>query len=524
MVAKWYDCGQITRRYCSIFFVVMACSGCASLPLPAVKPEAPILHPIQESRLYQASREVTEAFSQKSGFHLLADGKDALAVRLELIELAHSTLDLQYYIWHHDAVGNVLLQRLLAAADRGVRVRLLLDDLDTSGKDDALMMIDAHPNIEIRLFNPFPHRDARWLDFLSSGVRLNHRMHNKSLSADQGAAVLGGRNIGDEYFDASREVGFKDMDVLGVGPVVAELVSSFELYWQSEWSYPLTQIVQQDAPTRQQIERYREQLDQHFEQASKSDYAEAIRHAINVNVSQLTATDFSLGAWALAYDRPEKVVAKKIDIKTHLAPRLKQALDNAEQDLVIVSPYFVPGERFTQYLVDKVKRGVRVRVLTNSLAANDVAMVHAGYRRYREALIDGGVELYELKPLVKGEDSKSKLLSWKGSSRSSLHAKYLGFDRQYLFVGSFNLDGRSVSLNTELGVYFESEKYASQLAETFDEKVQQLAYRLYLQDGDLRWESLADNTSVVFDREPETSWWQRFSTRCLSLVVPEGQL
>ena len=228
----------------------------------------------------------------------------------------------------------------------------------------------------------------------------------------------------------------------------------------------------------------------------------------------------------LAYDNPGKVEAEQVTEETHLAPRLKKAMDKTQRDMIIVSPYFVPGTKFTEYLVGLVDRGVRIRILTNSLAANDVSLVHAGYKRYREALIRGGVELYEYKPIkYLGPKQKKEDKKWSGSSRASLHGKYFGFDQQYLFIGSFNLDARSVALNTELGVYFESPEYARLLTEQFEKYAMIKAYRVLLtDDGELEWLTLEDGKEVRFDNEPETGFWKRFSTDFLSIFVPESEL
>jgi putative cardiolipin synthase len=235
---------------------------------------------------------------------------------------------------------------------------------------------------------------------------------------------------------------------------------------------------------------------------------------------------FTWSRWVLVYDQPSKVEAKEVKKETHLAPNLKEAFEKAQQEVLIVSPYFVPGSNFTQYLTSLVEKGVRVCIMTNSLAANDVPMVYAGYQRYREPLVRGGVELYEYKP-IKGEQAKDKQKKsgWTGSSRASLHGKYLGFDQRYIFIGSFNLDARSVALNTELGVYFESPEYSLLLVEAFDETAMTKGYRVLLTDeGELEWLTLEDGKEVRFEHEPETSWWKRFSTDFLSIFVPESQL
>jgi len=500
--------------------------GCASLPTDFERTPSHVIKETSQTRLGRAIEPLVAKHPGKSGFHALTEGTEAFATRFYLVQTAEKTLDIQYYIWHDDLTGRALHNQLLAAADRGVRVRLLLDDLDTAGKDEMLHIIDAHPNIEIRLFNPFASRSSRAGDFLTDTRRINRRMHNKSLTADNQVTIFGGRNIGDEYFDATEEVGFSDLDVLAIGPVVSEVSQSFDLYWNSQWVYPLAAFKKADSIDAGQIEAFRQQSDAFIESVRSSAYADAIRALDITKLRSVAELDFSWGRWKLIYDQPSKVDAEQVKKGTHLAPTLKEGMDKTTSELLIVSPYFVPGTNFTNYLVGLVEKGVRVRILTNSLAANDVSLVHAGYMRYRDDLVKGGVELYEFKA-IKGVSKKTKKTKakWSGSSRASLHGKFLGFDERYMFVGSFNLDGRSVALNTELGVFFESPKYAQMMAKAFDQYAMIKAYRVLLTDEDqLQWVTLEDGKEVRFDVEPETGFWKRFGIGFMSIFVPESQL
>lgn len=512
----------------SLLLSVLLFAGCATLPTD-VKRTPSVAFETETTRSTRLGHEVTALVNEhpgQSGFYVLNDGIDAFAARLSMVKKADKSLDLQYYIWHDDMTGRVLHNRLLAAADRGVRVRLLLDDLDTAGKDEMLHIIDAHPNIEIRLFNPFANRNKRIGDFLGDTKRINRRMHNKTITADNLVSVFGGRNIGDEYFDATEDVGFKDMDALAIGPVVQEISQGFDLYWNSEWVYPLSVFEPEQAVTQAMIDEFRQQSDAYLAEALTSEYATAAKAHRQAGSQKVHEVGFVWTPWVLVYDHPSKVVADEVRVDTHLGPNLKKAMDKTEHELLIVSPYFVPGGKFSDYLVGLESRGVEVRILTNSLASNDVSLVHAGYMRYRERLVSGGVDLYEFKP-VADDDSKEveKKGAWIGASRSSLHGKFFAFDQRYLFIGSFNLDGRSVSLNTELGVYFESEQHAQMLSEAFREKVIHKAYKIELdKDGNIVWVTLEDGEEVRFDREPETSFWKRFSTDFLSIIVPESQL
>jgi putative cardiolipin synthase len=517
----------------SIQFLLMAYvlplllfSGCTSLPTDFERSPSHVIKQTADTRLGHVIEPVVARHPGKSGFHALTEGIEAFALRMYLVQTADKTLDLQYYIWHDDLTGKALHNQLLAAADRGVRVRLLLDDLDTAGKDEMLHIIDAHPNIEIRLFNPFSNRTRRFEDFLADTSRINHRMHNKSITADNQVTIFGGRNIGDEYFDAKEEVGFSDLDVLAIGQVVTEVSNSFDLYWNSEYVYPLAVFKKADAINASQIEVFRRQSDAFIKAARSSAYADAIRGLDMAKLSSLAELDYSWGKWKLVYDQPSKVEAEYVRQDTHLAPTLKDRMDKTQNELLIVSPYFVPGTKFTNYLVERAKQGVRVRILTNSLSANDVPLVHAGYMRYRENLVKGGVELYEFKA-IKGleKETKKTKAKWSGSSRASLHGKFLGFDRRYIFVGSFNLDGRSVALNTELGVFFESPKYAQMMAAGFERNAMIKAYKVVLtEEGELQWVTLEDGKEVRFDVEPDTGFWKRFGAGFMSVFVPESQL
>ena len=458
-----------------------------------------------------------------SGFYPLSTGLEAFLARISLIEVAERSLDVQYYIWHADDTGLIMMQRLLAAADRGVRVRLLLDDLDTAGKDRAIRTLDSHPNIEIRLFNPFNYRKLRILDFATGLSRVNRRMHNKSLTADNHVTIVGGRNVGNEYFDAVGERVFTDLDVLTVGPVVVAVSEAFDRYWNSDWAVPVHYYADQPSPG-DALDNLRSRLRDYLDEHSDNSYIRALKRTeLSQRLSE-GRLPFSWGEAELIYDAPEKIEAKKISATTHVGPRLREIVDQAQEELIIVSPYFVPGEALVEYFGELVERGVRVRILTNALASSDVSLVHAGYMRYRRDLLRKGIELYEFKPLPVEVPSKRKSPGFGSSGSSSLHAKVYGIDRHEVFVGSFNLDPRSVSLNTEMGVRFKNGQLGQQLGETFDTHIPQVAYRLTLEEGELNWHALEAGSAVVYQTEPETGWWKRFKTWLLSLVVVESML
>lgn len=525
LTPRHWQPGKDWKNTVAMLVALLIFGGCASLPEDVDRQPSYALTDTSSSTLARRIEPMAAQYPELSGFFALAEGIQAFAARIYLVKEAQQTLDVQYYIWHDDLTGNTLHAALLQAADRGVRVRILLDDLDTQGKDQMLHTIDAHPNIEVRLYNPFANRERRGLDFIGDTSRVNRRMHNKTLTADNVASIFGGRNIGDEYFDAAEEVGFSDLDALAIGPVVGEISSMFDLYWNSQWVYPLAAFVPEDPVNQTSIDQLRKELNAALEKIEESDYGKAIQKMEARQKAPLGYYDFEWGRWVLVYDQPGKVDAKQITRKTHLAPRLLEAMDEAQDELIIVSPYFVPGKKFTQRLVDWVDEGVRVRIMTNSLAANDVSLVHAGYMRYREDLIAGGVELYEFKS-DKSSYQDTSSGQWAGSQGASLHGKYFAFDEKFVFVGSFNLDGRSASLNTECGVYFESPFYAQAIGASFDRNARIKGYQVLLDDaGDMQWVTLdKEGTEVTVDQEPDTGFWTRFSTGFLSIVVPEGQL
>jgi putative cardiolipin synthase len=458
---------------------------------------------------------------EKSALAVLGPGLDAFAARILLIEAAERAVDAQYYIFHDDVTGRIFLSRLLAAADRGVRVRLLLDDLGSSGIDPLIAAADAHPHLEVRLFNPL-RRGAllRPLDLLSRPFRLNHRMHNKMLAVDGAGAVVGGRNIGDEYFDAHEDVNFADLDLLAFGPVLPQLGESFDLYWNSRYAVPAATFRSLRADP-EAVARVRAELAQHEKDTKESAYAERIRSSTLVRDAAEERVPLYWAPTRAVADLPDKITARGKDLeRTLLSKRLGPLFEEAHSELLIVSPYFIPGDSGVDYLRSARERGVRVRILTNSLAATDVPAVHAGYKGYRKPLVEAGVELYELRP--GGEALREAHRRGRfGSSSASLHAKTFGFDGRTVFVGSLNLDPRSVDLNTELGLVVESPELAVRQEKGFEHLSNpEFAWQLALDDGHLVWEAGDERV----DREPDTSWWTRFSVGFLALLPIEGQL
>ncbi len=506
----------------SFLVLVTACVSLPDVEEVARTPSSALSDP-SGTQLYNTLQPLLSSHPDQSGFLTLPIGEEAFITRMRLVRAAQKTLDFQYYIWHADQTGSALHHQLLQAADRGVRVRILQDDLNTTGMDETLRMLDAHPQIEVRLFNPFANRKHRADDLVTDTKRINHRMHNKTLTADAIASVFGGRNIGDEYFGANTEVMFGDMDALAVGPIAGEISSQFDLYWNSDWAYPIATFYPDDEISEQALAEFRQRLDNKMIEIRQSDYADALKAFTESGEGHIAKSDFVWSDWILAFDQPGKVETKEVSPETHLAPKLKEGMAKTERDLLIVSPYFIPGDEFTDFLVGLVDKGVRVRILTNSLLSNDVAAVHAGYSRYRDALVDGGVELYELRADAgrKVGDTGEEV----EAEKSSLHAKFFVLDETRLWVGSYNLDGRSTIFNTELGAYFSSPDVARRLSKEFDGDLINFAFRLeHDKNGELQWVTVRNGREERLDKEPDTDWWDRVSNEVMSVIAPEKQL
>ncbi|SCK51309.1 Phosphatidylserine/phosphatidylglycerophosphate/cardiolipin synthase [Variovorax sp. HW608] len=499
-------------RAIAAFLLGLLLTGCASLPASVERTPTNALTNTADTRLGQAVRPLATAHPGKSGIHPLVVAEDAFAARVVLARLADRSLDLQYYIWHDDTTGQLLWQAVWDAAERGVRVRLLLDDANTRGLDPTLAALDAHPNIEVRLFNPFANRGLRAGDFISDFSRVNRRMHNKSFTADNQASIVGGRNIGDEYYGANMEVGFQDLDVLGIGPVVQEVSSEFDLFWNSASAYPAASVIAPAQPAS--AAALREAWDKVHQNPEAVQYLEAVRQTPLLAQLADKNVDFEWTTARVLHDDPSKVLQPTDRRDLQMLPQLLAAMGHPKRELDLVSPYFVPGADGTKSLVELAQSGVKVRVLTNSLSATDVSPVHAGYTKYRGELLEGGAVLYELKPGAavpppeKGkDDDRARGLPGSGSrasSAASLHAKTFAVDRERIFVGSYNLDPRSARLNTEMGVVIESPALAGMLSKQFDTTIPTRAYLVRRQpDGHgLEWVDVEPTGETRHSSEP----------------------
>jgi putative cardiolipin synthase len=512
----------------AILVVLSLVIACATLPENFGRKETfAYLDTGEETLLGREISRQGAAHPTKSGFYLLGSGLDAFVARAVLAHFAERSIDVQYYLYHNDLIGRLLTWQLLQAADRGVRVRLLVDDMDLAGRDLNTAALNSHPNVEVRVFNPFSRKTGRMSQYLTRMGTVTRRMHNKSFTVDSQATILGGRNIGNEYFEANPDLAFADLDVLAIGPVAREVSTAFDQYWNSELAYPISVLVDQP-PTPEEIGQRRQQLKDFVTAHADSAYLQALRNSDLANKLRKNQVEYSWGNAVVVYDRPEKILHDTGQKEYHLAPQLKPYVEGVQKELIIFSPYFVPGEAGTAFLTALVARGVRVRILTNSLASNDVSIVHAGYSKYREPLLRGGVELYEMNRKLTREQREEK----KGigeSSKASLHAKSFVFDRRQVFIGSMNLDPRAMIHNTEIGVVLTSPEIGQGMGEWFDQNVGKLAFRLELKKEEngaetLLWHGLVDGRPQTFTADPYTGFWKRFGIGFLRILPIESQL
>ncbi|MEP7303172.1 MAG: phospholipase D family protein [Caldimonas sp.] len=509
--------------------IAVAMGGCAALPAHVERPVSYARSDVAGTPLARtAAASLPAQPDPRSGFRLLADGGRAFAARIALIRRAERTLDVQYYLIANDGTGREFLRELLGAAARGVRVRLLVDDLLATGQDALLAAMAGHANVEVRLFNPLPVRSGpfaqRVFFSLHQFARINRRMHNKLFLVDSSLAVTGGRNIGDEYFDRGGTANFIDMDVLSAGPVVGALAGVFDRFWNSELAYPVQSLA--GAPSRPAFERQIGALAEPA-QATAGGEADPDPGSIDAELASgwLALVPAEAGVFA---DAPEKAGGDgraSIVAEAHLA-----LLGSARSSLLLASPYFVPGERERETLAALRAREVEVSVLTNSLATTDEPLVHLGYARHRIALLKAGVRLHELMlPAQAADDGGGEArapagVSGWGNSLGRLHSKLAVVDDEAIFVGSMNLDPRSARLNTEAGIVIHSPGLAAQVAAFVRSHQQAGAYRVRLERGRLSWLSGEGASRRTRSAEPEAAALPALPIRVLANMLGEGLL
>src|SRR5450631_1916238 len=489
-------------------------AGCVGLPQHVIKYRSEALRSPQTTALGRIAEESAAGIPPNlSGIRLLTSGEEAFDSWIALADRAERTLDIQYYIIHQDESSRVLLRHVRAAADRGVRVRLLVDDLNTAGEDRRFMHLEQHANISVRVFNPFPGgRSAIWrriLTSISDIPRINHRMHNKLFVADNALAITGGRNIGDEYFTRDKRSNFIDLDVVAAGHIVPQLSESFDAFWNSKYSYPISSLaspVPAEAPPPALAESG---------SAGDGNWLARELDAHELHLTWVAATVLA--------DRPAKIASESSpDQEVTIANTIAALMRSAQQEAVVISPYFVPGKAGVALIRELRERGVRIRILTNSLASTDSPLVHNGYAHYRVALLKLGVELSEVRPKL-GQKRK-RFHPFKGSN-ASLHAKSLVIDGNTVFIGSMNMDARSARTNSELGLVMRSAEIARQVSSLLDDISADGSYKLDLDGNDrIVWSSGDPGAMQEWHTDPETTRTQRLLLRLLAPFAPEELL
>ncbi len=458
----------------------------------------------------------------ESAFVPLVVGINALAVRLSMIRLAETSIDIQYYLIKNDIVGRVFCNALLRAADRGVRVRLLLDDMFTSQQDEILAAIDAHPRVSVRIFNPFRRNPfGRNLGAMFEMRRVNRRMHNKSFTVDNQVTVLGGRNIADEYFGARMDARFGDLDVIAIGPIVREVTDAFDDYWEHRSAWPVERFIRQAPAPQAALEALRNRLLESNREVIKTPYADIVRGKIEEYLNT-DESRFRRASYRLLVDPPDKGVKGATTPDQSIMAPIRGALLAAKSEVVIISPYFVPRKRGVRELIQLRESGVDVTIVTNSLAANNQFLVHGGYAPYRKALIRGEIRLFEVRPDANIPGTEFVNAS---GAKATLHTKAFVVDRRDVFIGSFNFDPRSANINTEIGVLIQDPQLAAELLERAERLLPTEAYELELDSrGRLRWRGQEANAEVIYHNEPQTSLGQRCVARLAQNLPIRSQL
>ncbi len=499
--------------------LVAALVACASVDFDYPKTESTAVESTGDTSLGQRYSELVAEHPGESGFWLLFNGIDALAIRLLMAERAERTIDAQYYLITSDMVGLVFIGSLLQAADRGVRVRLLLDDFQTQGYDAGMAALDSHPNFEVRIFNPWSGRGSRI--GLTEFGRINRRMHNKSFTVDNRITIIGGRNIADEYFGAKEDVNYGDLDVFGLGPVANEVSNMFDSYWNNIAAVPVPGFAKMPDDPQEKLKELRARIKEIFEQARVTKYGEAVRADYEAYIDR----DASVLTWApyeLAYDSPDKAQKDLAAEAESIVTTLAASVGRADKELIVISPYFVPRKGGVEYFQTLRDRGLKVIIITNSLAATNHAIVHSGYAPSRKPLLEMGVKIYEVQHTVTLDDLDR---GGAGASLATLHTKAFIVDRKELFIGSFNWDPRSFHINTELGVIIKSPKLAGGVAGWLDAAYDKRAYEVILNEkGQLRWVDRSSGEDVILTKEPDTGFWRRFNAGFMRILPIRGQL
>jgi putative cardiolipin synthase len=488
-----------------VLWTMVWIAACSSLPSDFPRQASYAVSPDPNAEIAQSLHFDADGPKDHAQFLLLNDGAAALRCRLALADMARRSIDMQYFIWHGDESGILLLDRVLKAADRGARVRLLLDDFHVKGADIKVAALDRHPNVEIRIFNPFSSRSTaslpRFFELATSMDRLNHRMHNKVFVADNHAAIIGGRNIGNEYFGLSEDVNFRDMDLLSIGPIAGKISDSFDAYWNSRWAYPIEALspskIDEEDMTALRDEIRKRMAERREIMQSIGTEPKDWRREINGLRDRLVE-----GKVQVIYDQPPSGDGAPAD---QMFRQLIRHFEEVKEEMLVISPYFIPRRKGVELFDTLASKGVKITILTNSLASNDVVFYHSAYKRYRRGLLDAGIDLFELRADAEDRSSYSTapvLSRWLG-----LHAKAAVFDKQKVYIGSLNLDPRSARLNTEIGLIIESPALADQVMKAFGRDLKPAnSWRVEL---DERKRMVWKSDETILYRQPARSFSQR---------------
>jgi cardiolipin synthase C len=491
--------------------ILLCAAGCVSAPFDYPREPSFAISPTADTALRQQVELWRQRNPGPSGFFPLVSGTDALGARLRLTEIAEKSIDVQYFLMKGDTAGQVFTAGLLRAADRGVRVRFLLDDIFTTVKDAELELLNAHPNIELRLHNPISRRGISAINLAVTFLRANRRMHNKSFTVDNQVTIVGGRNIANEYFDLKPTGEFLDLDMIGIGPVAEDVSAVFDQFWNHGRSVPIEAFAKRY--TADDLERARKQISETKRARGDLVYNTAVYTGLVQAMIGGGHTYYSADATVVT-DEPDKLISKVSADQMRLVQSLNTVLNKARREVIVFTPYFVPGKAGVAFWKSIVDRGVRVILVTNSLASNNHTAVHAGYAKYRKRIIEAGVELHEVR--VNAANGRASTLT--------LHTKGMIIDRETVFIGSLNLDPRSIAINSEMGMFISNPELGESMATQALDQISAIAYRVELDDRRrLRWRAIIDGNEVIEWAEPGATLMHRFRAFLLR-VVPENQL
>lgn len=508
----------LKHRPLMLVVMVSLLSACASVPFDYPREQSEAIPSSPETAIGDFAADWGVKHGDKAGLVGLSSGIDALGARLRMLELAQESIDAQYFILKKDRAGALFAGGLLTAADRGVRVRLLIDDIFSPGVDEAFTLLSTHPNIEVRLFNPLPRQSFRYLGYLADFSRANRRMHNKSFTVDNSMSIVGGRNIGEEYFEINQDVKFDDYEVLVVGSVVEDISAGFDSFWNSELSVPM-EAFEVEVDTAE-LGRWRVKIKQTMAEENQGMYQTALNSKL-LQELRLRERVPTVADTSLFTDLPDKLQSDIGDREQAiLAVELSRRFRAATDEIVIVTPYYIPQAAGAEMIEELLAKGIRVVIVTNSLASTNHIAVHSGYARYRKRLLQAGAEFYEVRVDVTLEEN-----AWGHQPEAvTLHSKATIIDRETIFIGSLNFDPRSIFINTEMGLFVESGEAGAAFMQDITDELPRMTWQVDLDEkGKLRWTYDHDGEHIVTSKEP-ASFWRRFQVGFYRMLPIESQL